>query len=167
MMPHGGSIGVTSHVVALGVMLAACHHTNAGSTGRPAAEAVDTMVGQIHVVGVEPFPDIVLAREGGGPAVTLVGPPALGRLDGLRISVVGRSVGSRFRVREFTVVSANGVAATDGRLVADRRALYLVTADGRRHPLVSPSPNLWAHVGGRVWVAGPLDREPVAYGIIE
>ena len=81
--------------------------------------------------------------------------------------MIGRLAGTELGVERFVVVAANGVPATDGWLVAEGAVLYLVTADGQRHPLVRPSPNLWAHAGSRAWVSGPLDREPVAYGIIE
>lgn len=145
----------------------ACHHTNGAALGRADAAAADTLTGQVQVTGVGAFPRIVLVRDGGTGALTLSGPPSLERVNGLRITVVGTLSGSELNVKQFTVVAANGLAATDGRLVADGATLYLETADGVRHRLVRPSPNLRAHVGGRVWVSGPLDQEPVAYGVIE
>jgi hypothetical protein len=153
-------------LAALGLALGACHQTR-GAPGRVDAEAADSVVGTVHLVGVEALPKVTLAPDAGGEALTLVGPPTLKRVDGLRVAAVGRLAGTELSVERFTVVAANGVPATDGRLVADGAVLYLVTADGERHALVRPSPNLWAHAGGRVWVSGPLDREPVAYGIIE
>ena len=152
---------------ALGLAVAACHQANGAPPGRADAEAVDTIVGTVQVVGVEALPRVTLVRDGGSGALTLTGLSSVRRADGLRVAVVGRLVGSELAVKGFTVVAANGVAATDGRLVAEGATLYLVTGDGVRHPLVRPSPTLWAHVGGRAWVSGPLDREPVAYGIIE
>jgi hypothetical protein len=145
----------------------ACHHTNGAAPGRAGAEAADTVTGQVQVTGVSAFPRVVLVRDGGQRALMLSGPPSLGRVDGLRIAVVGTLSDSELTVKQFTVVAANGLPATDGRLVADGATLYLETADGVRHRLVRPSPSLRAHVGGRVWVSGPLDQEPVAYGVIE
>ena len=159
--------GLVAFLAALGPAGGACHQTRGAPPGRAEAAAADSIVGAVHVVGVEALPKVTLAPDAGGKALTLVGPPALKRVDGLRVAAVGRLAGTEFSVERFTVVAANGVPATDGRLVADGAVLYLVTADGERHPLVRPSPNLWAHAGGRVWVSGPLDREPVAYGIIE
>ena len=67
----------------------------------------------------------------------------------------------------FTVIAAKGQPVVDGTLADDAGALYMVTADGRWHPLGRPPAALHAHVGARVWVAGPLDREPIAFGIVE
>jgi hypothetical protein len=152
---------------ALGVMALACHHGTGGSAGQAEAEPVDSVRGKVQVVGVEALPTITLAPDGGRPAVTLIGPPSLRRVEGLTVIAIGRLAGSKLTVQEFTVVAANGVPATDGRLVAEGAALYLETADRVRHRLVQPSPRLWAEAGRRVWVSGPLDHEPVAYGIIE
>jgi hypothetical protein len=151
----------------LGMTVLACHHANAPLPGRAEGGATDTIVGTVRVVGVAAVPSIVLVPDHGGATVRLSGSPSLGRVSGLRILAVGRALGPQFSVAHFAVVGANGVAATDGRLAADGNTLYLATANGVRHRLVSPSPALWAHVGDRVWVSGPLDHEPVAYGIIE
>jgi hypothetical protein len=155
---------------ALGLAVAACHHRNreAASAGREAdPEMADTLEGRVHVGGVQPFPKVTLVTDSGGRAVALVGPEALARVAGLRVAVTGTSSGTQFTVKRFRVVAANGVPATDGRLVADGDSLALVTEDGARHPLGRPSPGLWEHVGRRVWIAGPLDGEPVSYGVIE
>jgi hypothetical protein len=159
--------GLVALLAAVGVAGVACHQARGAPPGRADAEAVDSIVGTVRVVGVEALPKITLAPDGGGEALTLVGPAALKRVDGLGVAVIGRLAGTELRVERFTVVAANGLPATDGRLVADGAVLYLVTVDGQRHPLVRPSPSLWAHAGGRVWVSGALEREPVAYGIIE
>jgi hypothetical protein len=159
--------GLLAILATLDVLCIGCHQTQGAPPGRADAEAADTVMGTVRVVGVAALPRVTLARDGGAGALTLIGPPPLRRVDGLRVAVIGRLAGSELTVERFTVVAANGVPATDGRLVADGAVLYLVTADGARHPLVRPSPNLRAHAGGRAWVSGPLDREPVAYGIIE
>ncbi len=147
----GGRVAVL--VVLGGAALGGCHH--------------QTLNGIVRVGGVEPFPEVRLIPAGGGKGVPLSGPPALARVAGLEIAAVGRQEGATFRVERFTVVAANGVPAADGRLLDKGGSLYLVTADGTRHALVGPPPGLRAHAGHRVWVSGPLEREPVAYGIIE
>jgi hypothetical protein len=116
---------------------------------------------------VDALPQVVLVLDDASPAVTLDGPASLRRVAGLRIAVLGDRAGARFAVRRFVVLSANGVAATDGLLAADGETLVLVTPDGARHRLVNPPSLLRAGVGHRAWVSGPLDREPVAFGIIE
>jgi hypothetical protein len=151
----------------------ACHHVNGASPGDSSGPsgadqaATDSVVGRVQLVGSEPFPRVVLIPDNGALPLTLIGPPTPRRVDGLDVSVVGRIAGSKLFVTRFAVVAANGAPATDGRLVADGDTLYIVTADGVRHALVNPSPNLRANVGRRVWVSGPLDQEPIAYGVIE
>jgi hypothetical protein len=85
----------------------------------------------------------------------------------LRIAAVGTLAANRLAVARFTVLAANGVPATDGTLALSGDALVLVASNGKRYKLVNPSPVLRANVGHRVWVSGPLDRQPVAYGIID
>lgn len=132
-----------------------------------ATARTDSLEGIVRVVGVDALPQVVLVLDDASPSVTLEGPASLRRVAGLRIAVVGERAGARFAVRRFIVLSANGVAVTDGMLAADGEALVLVTPDGARHRLVNPPPLFRASVGHRAWVSGPLDREPVAFGIIE
>lgn len=146
----------------------ACHTTRAGSTADPArAVQRDTIIGTIQIVGSDPFPHTVILPANSGVSLRLVGPPTLQRVNGLGVQIVGQLAGDQFTVKSFTVLSANGQQATDGRLVKDGDTLSIVTEDGQRHALVNPSPNLRARVGQRVWVSGPLDRQPIAYGFIE
>jgi hypothetical protein len=158
--------------LAAGVLLAVgCHRaggaTNAGAAGSVPASKTDSIEGVVRVVGTDAFPQVVLITGDASPAVTLDGPGALRHLAGLRIAAVGERSNARLLVQRFTVLSANGVPATDGTVAADGNALMLVTADGMRHRLLFPPPLLRANVGHRAWISGPLDREPVAFGIIE
>lgn len=159
--------------VALALCLAAagCHHRNgeeAEKSGRQADPAMaDTLEGTVHVGGVQAFPRITLLGDSGARSATLEGPETLARVAGLRIAVYGTRRDDTFVVKQFRVLAANGVPATDGRLVAEGDGLALETVDGARHPLARPSPGLRQYVGQRVWVAGPLDQEPVSYGVID
>jgi hypothetical protein len=148
-------------------MAAACHHRADTPAAAGGDVSADSLAGKVQVVGVQASPRIVLVRDGGAGTLTLVGPPSLANVAGLRVGAVGRIEGAKLSVSRFTVLEANGVPATDGRLLVQGDDLYLETADGTRHRLVQPSPKLRSQVGRRVWVAGPLDREPVAYGFIE
>lgn len=129
----------------------------------------DSLRGHVQVVGVAEQPTVTLVPDGGGHAVLLNGPSIglLRKVDGLVVDVIGTTNGRDMLVDHFTVVAANGLPATDGRLAMSGDTLLLITADGVRHPLVRPSPVLRARVGHRVWVSGRLDREPVGYGIIQ
>jgi hypothetical protein len=126
-----------------------------------------TLGGTVRVTGVAPFMEMLLVPSSGGQGIPLSGPPALNQVVGLEIAAVGQDEAGKFRVERFNVISANGIPATDGRLVQEGDRFQVVTEGGARHTLVSPPPGLRSHVGRRVWVSGPLDREPVAYGVIE
>lgn len=144
----------------------ACHSGARAETGVASVRA-DTIIGTIQIVGTDPFPRTVIIPANSAISLRLIGPPTLQRVNGLGVQIVGQLAGEQFTVRSFTVVSANGQPATDGRLAKDGDTLYIVTQDGARHALVNPSPNLRTRVGQRVWVSGPLDHEPIAYGLIE
>lgn len=145
----------------------ACHGNRTGSRSDPVRAQGDTVIGTVEIVGTDPFPRTVILPANAGLPLRLLGPPALQRVNGLEVQIVGQRAGDQFTVKSFTVVSANGQPATDGRLVMDSGTLYIVTEDGVRHALVNPSPNLRTRIGQRVWVSGPLDREPIAYGYIQ
>jgi hypothetical protein len=128
-----------------------------------------TAEGRVDVVGVDPLLTIVLRTTDPKHPILLDGPlmDQLRHVNGLDVLVTGRRHDRFITVDSFRVISANGVPATDGQLIASGDTLILVTSDGIRHALVHPSPSLKSQVGGRIWVSGPLDHEPVAYGFID
>jgi hypothetical protein len=139
-----------------------------------AAATADTLRGTVAVVGAAPLGRVVLRPAAGGAEVELVGPQreALARVAGAEVVAVGRPApgtapGPALEAASFTVTAVDGQPAVDGRLEREAGRLVLVTADGRRIRLVRPPAALEAWVGARVWVAGPLDREPQAFGMIE
>jgi hypothetical protein len=159
-------------VVCAAALAGACHSAApparaASLAGADATPVADSIEGIVRVVGLDALPVITLAFDNGAPSLTLDGPASLRRATGLRVAIVGTRNGSHFTVRRFTVVSANGVSATDGVIAEYGDALVLVTSDGARHKLVSPPTLLRQNIGHRVWVSGPLTREPVAYGILD
>lgn len=62
--------------------------------------------------------------------------------------------------------SANGVAAVDGVLAAEDGRDVLVLADGARRVIRSLPEALRGRTGAWVWLAGPLDGDIDAFGII-
>jgi hypothetical protein len=150
-----------------GVLLAgAC----APRTGRvdPAA-AGDSLRGRVAVVGSEPATSAALTMDG-GPGVTLAGlsRAAAERLAGLEVVVWGAAEEPRsFRVSRFAVRAANGVAAVDGVLLRESGRDLLLTADGRRLAVPHLPAALAGRTGARIWLAGPLDRSPDSFGVIE
>lgn len=159
---------VLAIVCAAGIANLCCHRAVDRTRGEiKAAPGTDSLQGTVAIVGVDALPKAMLTLDDGGPALSLIGSDALRSVAGLRVAVVGVRVGAQFTVNKFAVVAANGVPAIDGTLVEDGDALFVVTSDGARHRLVNPSPTLRGAVGHRVWVSGPLDHPPVAYGIID
>ena len=145
-----------------------------GAPGAASAAAVDTLRGTVAVVGAAPVTRVVLRPAGGGADIELVGAQrdALARVAGAEVRVAGRHTrgtasAPALEVASFAVTAVDGQPAVDGRLEREGGQLVLVTADGRRIRLVQPPAALADLVGGRVWVAGPLDREPQAFGLIE
>lgn len=136
--------------------------------GGGTAVAGDTLRGVVQVVGSEPLTSVVLEPAGGGAAVTLEGArPLLLRLQGIEVAVGGaRQAVDRFRVDELRVRSANGVAAVDGVLAREDGRDVLVLADGARRVIRSLPGALRGRMGARVWLAGPLEGDIDAFGII-
>jgi hypothetical protein len=126
--------------------------------------------GILQVVGTEPLLTIIVVPTNDPHHHLLLDGPLMTQLrhvDGLGVELRGTRHDRFLTVERFTVISANGVPATDGKLIAAGDTLVLITADGVRHPLVRPPPKLRSEVGGRIWISGPIDREPVAYGLID
>jgi hypothetical protein len=82
-----------------------------------------------------------------------------------------------FEVADFVVQMVGGAPVLDGILVAvydtklqteDRMVLgyALQLTRGDTVELKDPSTDLLAHIGERVWVAGPIEGPPTAFGVI-
>jgi hypothetical protein len=170
-------------VLALGAAAAAggCQPKHpADGTPDPQAVAADTLRGVLTVTGSEPLTTLLLTPAGDGRPVMLHGDRRLlERLTGLELEVVGRIVAgvahtgtpdpaatSVLEVERFVVRGADGVAAVDGTVLREDGQFFLLV-DGRRLHAPALPPALQAVPGARVFVAGPLDRPPVAYGIID
>lgn len=140
--------------------------------GEPPSTVADTLRGEVAVVGADPVAQVVLRPVGApGADIVLTGPQAstIERLSGLEVWVRGRietNGHSRMEVRRFAVRALDGVPAVDGVLVTVDEGIALETGDGERLRLVHPPRQFRDLVGARVWVAGPLDRSPAAFGVI-
>lgn len=134
-------------------------------------------IGTVQVRDTDPSAPINLqpssaAGEFGGQPIKLVPQPILRSVNGLRVRVMGtqdhdRRWPDRVTVLSFEVIGWKFEPAIDGVLAEDGGTLYVVETDGRRRQVMHAQSDLRAHVGARVWIAGPLDRLPVAYGVIE
>lgn len=136
----------------------------------PPAAGADTVRGVVAVVGSTVDEHVVVRPNGGGPAVTALGPQAaaLGRLSGADVWIAGTPAPMRgFTVTRFLVRSVDGAAAIDGTL-ARRGAGYVIvtTASGAERAVAKPPAALVTHVGARVWVTGSLETGALAFGVI-
>lgn len=155
-------------------LLAACAPNHApapgGGAGERGAAAGDTLRGTVAVVGSEPATMVALRPVGGGAEVLLDGEPVreLRTLSGVEVQLTGRAGPGerRFTVRSFAVRGVDGVPAVDGVLVAEGDALYLRLSGGELRRIAHPPAALRALVGRRVWVAGALEREVAAFGVV-
>ncbi len=140
---------------------------SASSDPAPTA-AADTLRGTVAIVGSEPGTWAVLQLDGGRRAVTLLGDRRLlDRLSGLEATVWGTADASgTFQVDRFEVRGSGGVAAVDGVLARQGQGWVLVTHDGRRLPVARLPEALRGMEGARVWLAGPLDRDPDSSGVV-
>lgn len=130
----------------------------------------DTLRGRVALVGPHPTAQVTVQSGPGEPQIFLEGDQALvlHRVDGTEAWIAGRWLDERrFEVRAFEVRAVDGIAAEDGILMNDVDGLLLLTADGRRLAVRDAPPALRALVGARVWISGPLDRAPEAWGVIE
>ena len=137
-----------------------------------------TISGSVHLTGVV-FNEVVLTTAD-GLTIPLAGAATalLARVDNAGVEVRGswNSEGA-FAVADFVVEIVDGAPVLDGVLIA----LYdteiyaeestvvgyaLRLTRGTTVQLKDPSTDLLAHVGGRVWVAVPIDGPPTAFGII-
>jgi hypothetical protein len=126
------------------------------------------MRGTVLIVGSEPGTSLSLQAPDGG-TVGLVGEEiVLRQLSGLEVMVRGTADPPRtFQVAAAIVRGHAGVPAVDGILARNGAGWALLTADGVRIPIARLPQSLEGREGARVWMAGPLDRPPDAFGIIE
>ena len=167
-------------VVLIGVgQLAGCRGRTAGSSSHATtpghAIAPDTVRGIVSITGSEPLTTMQLTTTTGG-GWQLVGDSlqTLRAAVGLEIMVRGVVLATdptarpdaQFAVVRFVVRRADGVAAQDGVLERDGTGYALRMADDRRASLTDVPLALRERIGARIWWAGPLDRAPIAYGIL-
>ena len=155
-------------LLVLALLVNACHSRHDPPRAASPA-AADTARGIVAVVGSDRNTQVVLKLEPTAPYLTLTGPQtdALRRTMGADVWVTGTRKDNSLEVSSFVVRTVDGVPALDGRVAADGDKLYLVTPEGVRRLIVHPPPPLRSHIGARVWITGALDRDPVAFGLIE
>lgn len=134
----------------------------------------DSVRGVVERVGSDPTSRLVVRGvDGSVCALHLTASPSL---EGLEVTLWGRrdlvsatmlpGVACTLAVARYAVRAVDGIVAVDGALRADGASYALETADGVRRPLRDVPSTLRAHVGARIYWAGPLDQPPAAYGVL-
>lgn len=147
----------------------------AAPTRTGSASTADSVRGVVERAGSDPTSRLVVrGADGVACALQMTTPPSFEGLDVTLWGVRDRTaatllpdVACTVTVARYAVRAVDGVAATDGVLRAQGDAYALETADGKRRPLRAVPATMRAHVGARIYWAGPLDRAPEAYGVLE
>jgi hypothetical protein len=142
--------------------------------------AFATVHGTLVVAGSEPQTTLLLGPPAGEQTLALTGEATalLRPLAGVDVEIEGERVGEAelpgvapgtpaLEVLRFIVVAVNGVPAHDGTLEQDGAGFHLRLRGGERAAVRELPPALRQHVGARIFLVGPFDRAPAAYGIIE
>lgn len=136
----------------------------------PAAPRV-VHTGVVQVTGNEPMTTVQLMTTT-QQVLTLDGPllAELRAASGLEIQITARPIGApsdrTVHVEQFIVRAADGTPAHDGVLVDTPQGIALERADRTRTLLPELPSGLREQIGARVFWVGPLERFPVAYGIL-
>ena len=175
---------LTVFAVAGLLVAAGCNDTTAPNlppNSRPSIPLKPEIIvisGSVHLTGIK-LHDVVL-NTSDGMEIPLAGASTalLARVDDAGVEVRGSwNLDGTFEVADFVVQMVGGTPVLDGVLVAmydtplktdDRIVLgyALQLTRGDIVELKDPSTDLLAHIGERVWVAGPTDGPPTAFGVI-
>lgn len=137
--------------------------------GNAAVPTPSEIRGTVAVTGSDPGTTVILRTVSAGPVLTLTGPQAalIARVSGAEIWARGAREDARhFQVSAFGVRSVDGVSAVDGILMKHGDSYMLQTSDGKHLAIARLPAALAEKVGARIWLSGPLDRDPNAFGII-
>lgn len=165
--PAGRTRGALAMLVVAGALVACVRGPSVGDGNRSDSIAADTLRGTVAIVGAEPATSVML-QDDQGAATPLQGEEAtLRALAGIEVAVRGLAGGrGTFQVASVAVRAHMGVPAVDGILVRRGAGWALITAPGDTVPIAYLPEVLRGSEGARVWLAGPLDRSPDAWGTI-
>ena len=175
---------ITAFAVASLLAAVGCDDTTAPNLSPEASPIIPnmpqiiTISGSVHLTGMK-LNDVVL-NTSDGLEIPLAGASTelLARVDNAGVEVRGSwNAEGAFEVADFVVEIVGGAPVLDGVLIAlydtmlkteDRMVIgyALRLTRGETVELKEPSDDLLAHIGERVWVAGPIDGPPTAFGLI-
>ena len=139
-----------------------------------APSAADSVRGIVERVGSDPGSVFTVRAPDGSRCALQMSPSAA--VEGLEVAFWGTRRGAAARapgvsctltVERFAVRAADGIAAVDGTLLMLGNSYALELASGARLALRQVPPALRPMIGARIFWAGPLDRAPAAYGVLD
>jgi hypothetical protein len=114
-------------------------------------------------------PSPIMLLESDGTMVGLWGEQltALSTVIGAEVDVQGQFDDVELlTVESFVVVAVGGQPASDGVLERTEDGYGLRLMTGGVRDIKDPSQELQLHVGDRLWITGPDDGPPTAFGVI-
>ena len=145
---------------------------------KPSRALQDSVRGVIESVGSEPLTHLILRQHDRSTCAVQAASGALpSSLAGLEVTLWGARTASApptlpgvscaFNATRYAVRAADGIPTVDGLLRADGARFFLELATGERRALRDVPAVLRRRVGARIFWAGPLDRAPSAYGVLQ
>lgn len=170
-----GALSATAAAPATSAALAAAAAEQTAPSATRGDAAADSLRGIVERIGSEPSARLVVrAADGAVCALQMAAPPPF---EGLEVTLWGRrdvaastmipGVSCAFAARRYAVRAVDGIAAVDGMLLESETSYALALASGERPLLRQVPATLRTQVGARIFWAGPLNRTPAAYGVLE
>lgn len=126
----------------------------------------DSLRGILGVRGSDSMPDLVLEAVGDTVLLRSAETETLRRVIGFEIVIRGTRAAKNFDVASFVARAFDDEPVTDGTLDVANGVFFVRTADGQRADISRIPGPLRGEIGSRVYLVGPLDRMPSAFGII-
>jgi hypothetical protein len=167
---------MTKYLLVAGIVVACADRPAPADTQRPDSAATlpatlpaasgDSLRGIVGVRGNDSVPDLVLVTGGDTIAIRGSDLGTLRRVIGFDVAVRGARSGAAFDVAGFVVRAFHGERVTDGTLDVANGGFFVRTEDGGRADISQIPPPLRGEIGSRIYLVGPLDRLPSAFGVI-
>jgi hypothetical protein len=162
--------------------LTACSDATAPKSGLTPTSVIPpvstTLSGVVSATGRDPLHGLVLMMDDGSQVALSLSAEtaALASLAGAGVDVRGRFDAESFDVETFIVRQIGGAPVLDGVLLEERTtdfgdsttvAYELQLSDGTAALILVPAPEMFQHIGARMWVRLDETGEAREFGIIE
>lgn len=156
----------------------AAESTTAVRQTEPSREPQDSVRGVVESVGSEPLTQLILRQPDGSTCAVHAAPTVVpASVAGLEVTLWGTRTTAAppmlpgatcaISALRYAVRAADGVPTVDGVLRADGARFSIELASGEKRALRDVPAVLRGRVGARIFWAGPLDRAPASYGVLQ